>query len=845
MKKFFIGAAVVVTGWALVLVGCPEENAGPTTYPYVCTNGTAATGAADTENVSNCTACAETHMILGEAGVEGSTCAETVYPYICENGDAAPGTTTTKNVSNCTECTGTHMILGEAGVEGSTCAETVYPYICANGTVAPGTTTTENVSNCTECTGTYMVVGGAGTAGSVCAYPYICENGTAADPAATTTTTTTENVSNCTECTGTHMILGEAGVEGSTCAETVYPYVCTNGTPAAATTNMANVSNCTECTGTYVVVGGVGIEGSVCAYPYICENGTAADPVATTTTENVSNCAACINDDYTIMGGVAGTVGTTCVQTAFPYICENGTVAPGTTNMANVSNCTACAGTYVVVGGAGTEGSVCAYPFICENGTAADPVATTTTENVSNCTACINDDYSIMGGVAGTVGTTCVQTAFPYVCTNGMPSAGRGTSADTNRCALCDLGFSPSGTLNTDGSTCTAISGCEAPITGTNASVSTLYADGNYAACSALTLAATNSIGAFSSDSMTTFAEANGGADSTSKAYTLNNPTDAATFAGGFISLAADTDVSGKALQFSIMSPESGGTSMVRVYLQDGSYTSGDAATYQSEATEGIITFPRNGMWHDVSIIFNNEYTFTGANITAAGVRVIGFAIVEDTNGGTTAGLGAQTFSIDEVRIEDNAPNCTAPAMGDASVDLVWGDAVYSSCSEISNSFYGAVQVPTQNTANRPASSFAFAASALGGGASGTPLFTNFTVSGGYSTWAYAIVEFPSSAYYNATGKTLKFSVKSPSTGGATSLDIFLEDNGGNRTSIHTARVVNDGTWQEISLLIGTDLRGISVVNSRRVVFSLPDTNGLSVPGLGAGVLSLDEIRFE
>ena len=480
------------------------------------------------------------------------------------------------------------------------------------------------------------------------------------------------------------------------------------------------------------------------------------------------------------------------------------------------------------------------HPYICENGTAATGAATT--EDTSNCTACDSADYEIMG-TAGTAGSTCVQTAFPYVCANGMPSAGRGTSANTSRCAQCSIGYSPEGTLGEDGSTCAAIAGCTAPASGTVASVSTLYADGNYAGCSAATLATTG-FGAFSSDSMTTFAEANGGADSTSKAYTLNNPTAAATSAGGFISLAADTDVSGKTLRFSIMSPESGGTSMVRVYLQDGSYTSGDAATYQSEATEGIVTFPRNGMWHDVSIIFNNEYTFAGTNITADGVRVIGFAIVEDTND-ATAGLGAQTFSIDEVRIEDNAPNCTAPATGDASVDLVWGDAVYSSCSEISNNFYGAVQVPTQNTANRPASSFTFAASALGGGASGTPLFTNFTVSGGYSTWAYAIVEFPSSAYYDATGKTLKFSVKSPSTGGTASLDIFLEDDAGNRSSTHTARVVNDGTWQEMSLVVDADLRGISAMNSGRVVFSLHDTNGLSLPGLGAQTLALDEIRFE
>ena len=751
MKKFFISAAAVVTVGALVLVGCPEENTSPTTYPYVCENGTAATGAA----------------------------------------------------------------------------------------------TTENVSNCTACTGTYVVVGGVGTEGSVCAYPYICENGTAADPAATTTTTTTENVSNCTACTGTHMILGEAGVEGSTCAEIVYPYICENGTAATATTNTANVSNCTACIDDYVVVGGAGTAGSVCAYPFICENGTAADPVATTTTENVSNCAACINDNYTIMGGVAGTVGTTCVQTAFSYICENGDAAPGTTNTANVSNCTACTGTYVVVGGAGTEGSVCAYPFICENGTAADPVATTTTENVSNCAACINDDYSIMGGVAGTVGTTCVQTAFPYMCTNGMPSAGRSTSADTNRCALCDLGFSPSGTLNADGSTCTAISGCTAPITGTNASVSTIYADGNYAGCSALTLAATG-FGVFSTNNTATFTPiTSGGANGTSNAYTFNNPTASIDTARGFITLAGDTDVSKKTLRFSIMSPATGGTSMVRVYLQadPGGNT---LVNYQTDESEGIVTFTRDGTWQDVSINIDTVYAFGRPSITAANVRTIGFAITEDTNG-AAAGRGVQTFSVDEVRLEDHVPNCTAPAMGDASVDLVRGDAVYSSCSEISDYLYTARHVPSRNAQSRPPSPLTLTTSSLGGGASSTPLFNTLTLGSGNSAYAYAIANLP--ANYNlADEKILKFSIKSPPTGGPRLIGVFFEDDTGDRTNTLNVRFINDGTWREVSFdenhfLFGS--RSVDRTAIRRIVISLIDDNGLSIDGIGAQTFDIDEIRFE
>ena len=585
--------------------------------------------------------------------------------------------------------------------------------------------------------------------------------------------------------------------------------------------------------------------GGVVDLSYVCENGTAAD--GNGATAGVSNCTEC-GDGYLVMG-IAGAEDSTCVRATFPYVCENGIANAATTDRADVSNCTECESGYLLTGEQGVEGSTCNFTnlYICENGEAAIPTVPVTTENVSNCTEC-NDDYEIMGN-AGTVGSTCIQVAFPYVCTNGVPSAGRVDSTDMLNCAQCNAGSLP-GTiaLNTVGSTCVAFSGCTAPVAGA-ASVSTIYADGTYAGCSALALAATNSIGAFSSDSMTTFTQiTSGGAGSTSNAYTLDNPTDAATYAGGFITLAADTDVSGKTLRFSIMSPETGGTtdgtSMVRVYLQDGSYTSGDAATYQTETTEGIVTFTNNGTWQDVSLVFDDTYAFGQTNITADGVRVLGFAIVEDTNGGTTAGLGEQTFSIDEVRIVDYVSNCTAPATGDASVDLVWGDAVYSSCNALDSNVVlrTAVHTPTRNTQSRLPSPFTVTTSSLAGGASITALFNTLTLGSGNSVYAYAIADIP--ADYDATGKTLKFSVKSPATGGVNSIGVFLGD-ANSQTSTSVQTFTNDGTWQEISVSVDDDISGGPKTAVRRVVFSLSDTNGLSVDGLGAQTLGIDEIRFE
>ena len=242
-------------------------------------------------------------------------------------------------------------------------------------------------------------------------------------------------------------------------------------------------------------------------------------------------------------------------------------------------------------------------------------------------------------------------------------------------------------------------------------------------------------------------------------------------------------------------------------------------------------------------INIDNTYSFSESDITAATVRAISFNV-------NTLG-GVQTFDIDEVRFEEVAPNCTAPAAGSAAaVDLIWGDAAYNSCDAISSGFYGAVHVPTRSGRSR--SPFAFASNAvtsLGGGASSTPLFTNLTIGSGGSAWAYGIAEL--GANYNATGKALNFSIKSPASGGIGSIDIFLEgetSGPGDRTDTVNQMFTNDGTWQTVSVPITSftfPASGVALTTVRRVVFSLVDSDGLSNTGVGAQTLDIDEIRFE
>ncbi len=553
--------------------------------------------------------------------------------------------------------------------------------------------------------------------------------------------------------------------------------------------------------GTLVLVGCPEESGGVTNFSYVCKNGTAA--AGTGTEAGQSNCESC-NDGYTL-SGIAGQVGSTCGN--FPFICENGIVNPGTSITVGVSNCDSCNQGYAIAGTPGAPGSTCGnFPFVCANGMKADGI--TGTEGESNCDSC-DMGYTI-AGTAGMVGSLCLNN-FPSVC---------------------------------------AIPGSE------NSSISVVYSDatGTYAACNPLQ-AATSPFGAASASNTATFNEINGGANSTSTARSLNvvaASDDDDT--RGFITLNEDFDVSRSTLRFNIKSPETGGVNGIRVSLgahrPAGSPT--PISTYQTSSANGHVSFVNDDTWQSVVINIDEEFDFSSSNITAATVRSVGFSVLVDTNG-AASGFGTQRFDIDEVRFEALTPNCIAPTSGgDASVGLIWGDVTYNSCTAISPGIYGAVHVPSRNAASRPPSVLTITSNtdtSLGGGASNSPLFTNLTIDAGSSAWAYMIADF--SANYDATGKTLRFSIKSPSTDGTNAIGVFFEGAAGgpgDRTDTINQTFTNDGTWKAVLVPISSftfPASGVTLSTIRRVVFSLVDTNGLSTDGVGAQTLDIDEIRFE
>ena len=153
-------------------------------------------------------------------------------------------------------------------------------------------------------------------------------------------------------------------------------------------------------------------------YPYVCENGTTAP--GTTAIANTEKCVACDADHGLQPDGV-------CVR-VYPYSCMNGTHAPGTTTVEGTQKCMACDTDH---GLQPDETCVRVYPYSCMNGTAAS--GTTTVEGTQKCMAC-DTGYGLQPD------ETC-QQVYSYICTNGTAASGATTVQNTEKCTACNTGY--------------------------------------------------------------------------------------------------------------------------------------------------------------------------------------------------------------------------------------------------------------------------------------------------------------------------------------------------------------------------------------------------------------------
>jgi len=149
-------------------------------------------------------------------------------------------------------------------------------------------------------------------------YPYICSNGTPADGQSLL-----PNVIRCASCDDLYRLVDQGCVANG--------YSCQNGTPRTGTPpGNANIELCVRCES------GFKLEGARCiATTYTCTGGV---PVSGSPPGNrdVERCARCtIAESYPDPA-------TGFCATEFPYICTDGSPAPGMNGTPNTERCINC-----------------------------------------------------------------------------------------------------------------------------------------------------------------------------------------------------------------------------------------------------------------------------------------------------------------------------------------------------------------------------------------------------------------------------------------------------------------------------------------------------------------------
>ena len=188
-----------------------------------------------------------------------------------------------------------------------------------------------------------------------------------------------------------------------------------------------------------------------------------------------------------------------------------------------------------------------------------------------------------------------------------------------------------------------------------------------------------------------------------------------------------------------------------------------------------------------------------------------------------------------------------APVSGDAVVDLVYGDVNYTSCSQLALS----TDPPPFGQFSQGGAGFTFSEVSTGAASSANAYSLDVTT----ATTAYAGGFIRLNEVYDATGKSLKFSIKSQdaNSGGHNSIRVFLENTeatGANQTDATEGIITftNNGIWQDVEIVIADEYAfgqaNIDATKIGVIGFAMEDANGAD-SGRGEQTINIDEIRFE
>ena len=132
----------------------------------------------------------------------------------------------------------------------------------------------------------------------------------------------------------------------------------------------------------------------------------------------------------------------------YPYICTNGMEAIGTFEIDNTLKCLICDSGYTLVDNLCSEESSASdntddimYPYICTNGVEA--TGTFEIDNTEKCLIC-DSGYTLVDNLCSEEFSPLDNTddiMYPYICTNGVEATGTFEIENTQKCSTCDSGY--------------------------------------------------------------------------------------------------------------------------------------------------------------------------------------------------------------------------------------------------------------------------------------------------------------------------------------------------------------------------------------------------------------------
>ena len=149
------GIITLISVFLLAVIACEDAEVVPTTYNYICVNGTADTGSTTTEGEQRCISC-------NVGFTFDSISATCTGGFTCQNGTPTSGPSPIPGALSCEECDDLYTLTN------NNLCEPAIQFICPNGIPVGGPAPAAGIINCQSCnSSTHTLINSACTTRSI------------------------------------------------------------------------------------------------------------------------------------------------------------------------------------------------------------------------------------------------------------------------------------------------------------------------------------------------------------------------------------------------------------------------------------------------------------------------------------------------------------------------------------------------------------------------------------------------------------------------------------------------------------------------------------------------------